>query len=134
MGRSIHIPTAGSPQERVWGICQRTLAQIALKLAMVLFLAFGLTGTTFAIDQPPETASQQRAWLLSHLVTDMKSVGSFTGGDIAQMVTPAIVARAQRVRKRKAQRLAIATSVRQVCKATIMGVDYLRCDSGMNGL
>jgi hypothetical protein len=87
MNAAIHIPTTGSPQERVLGICQRMLAQITLKLAMVLVIAIGLTGTALAIDQPPETASQQRAWLLSHLVTDMQSVGTFQSGDIGQMVT-----------------------------------------------
>ena len=46
-----------------------------------------LTGTCLAMDQPPETASQQRAWLLSCLVTDMQGVGSFTSDDIARMVT-----------------------------------------------
>jgi hypothetical protein len=50
-------------------------------------LAPGLIGTARAVDQPPETAPQQRAWLLSHLVTDMQSVGSFTSDDIARMVT-----------------------------------------------
>jgi hypothetical protein len=52
---------------------------------LLLFLAVG--STALAIDQPPETASQQRAWLLSHLVTDMQSVGSFTSDDIARTVT-----------------------------------------------
>jgi hypothetical protein len=39
------------------------------------------------MDQPPETAPQQRAWLLSCLVTDMQSVGSFTSDDVARTVT-----------------------------------------------
>ena len=51
----------------------RTPARAACLLAVFL-----VAGTAFAIDQPPETAPQQRAWLLSHLVTDMQSVGSFT--------------------------------------------------------
>jgi hypothetical protein len=55
-------------------------------LATGLVLAC-LTGTCLAIDQPPETAPQQRAWLLSCLVTDMQSVGSFTSDDIARTVT-----------------------------------------------
>jgi hypothetical protein len=55
-------------------------------LAIVLVLV-SLTGTSLAIDQPPETAPQQRAWLLSCLVTDMQSVGSFTSDDIARTVT-----------------------------------------------
>jgi hypothetical protein len=55
-------------------------------LATVLVLV-SLTGTSLAIDQPPETAPQQRAWLLSCLVTDMQSVGSFTSDDIARTVT-----------------------------------------------
>ena len=87
MNHAIRILAAGSPQERALGICQRMLAQIVFKLAMVLTVVLGLTGTAFAIEQPPDTAPQQRAWLLSHLVTDMQSVGSFTGDDIARMVT-----------------------------------------------
>jgi hypothetical protein len=55
-------------------------------LATVLALV-SLTGTCQATDQPPETAPQQRAWLLSRLVTDMQSVGSFTSDDIARTVT-----------------------------------------------
>jgi hypothetical protein len=55
-------------------------------LATVLVVAC-LTGTCLATDQPPETAPQQRAWLLSHLVTDMQSVGSFTSSDVARTVT-----------------------------------------------
>jgi hypothetical protein len=45
-----------------------------------------LTGTSLAIDQPPDTAPRQRAWLLSHLVTDMQSVGSFHDGDFVEVV------------------------------------------------
>jgi hypothetical protein len=63
------------------------LRQIAVKLMVAFVLAPGLIGTARAVDQPPETAPQQRAWLLSHLVTDMQSVGSFTSDDIAGMVT-----------------------------------------------
>jgi hypothetical protein len=87
MNHAIDILATGGPEERAPGICQRMLAQITFKLAMVLTVALGLTGTAFAIEQPPDTAPQQRAWLLSHLVTDMQSVGSFTGGEIGQMVT-----------------------------------------------
>jgi hypothetical protein len=56
-------------------------------LAAAVLLVIGLTGTALAIEQPPATAPQQRAWLLSHLVTDMQSVGSFMSDDIARMVT-----------------------------------------------
>jgi hypothetical protein len=57
------------------------------KLLGATLLMFVFTGTTLAIEQPPGTAPQQRAWLVSHLVTDMQSVGSFTSADTAQMVT-----------------------------------------------
>jgi hypothetical protein len=63
------------------------LTKIAVKVLVAFVLAPGLIGTARAVDQPPETAPQQRAWLLSHLVTDMQSVGSFTSDDIAQMIT-----------------------------------------------
>ncbi len=63
------------------------LARQAATLAVVLLVFFAAGSTALAIDQPPETAPQQRAWLVSHLVTDMQNVGSFTSSDIAQMVT-----------------------------------------------
>jgi hypothetical protein len=62
-------------------------AAIAAKLLAAIVLTFVFTGTTLAIEQPPDTAPQQRAWLVSHLVTDMQSVGSFSSTDTAQMVT-----------------------------------------------
>jgi hypothetical protein len=85
MNSAIHIPTTGSPSAA--GIWQRMLKQVAVKLIVAFLLAPGLIGSARAVEQPPETASQQRAWLTSHLVTDMQSVGSFTSNDIAQMVT-----------------------------------------------
>jgi len=85
MNAAIHISTAGSPSAP--GICQRMLTKIAVKLIVTFALAFGMTGSAVAMDQPPDTAPQQRAWLLSHLVTDMQSVGTFQSNDIAQMVT-----------------------------------------------
>jgi hypothetical protein len=66
---------------------RRQAAGLAAKAwATVLILAC-LTGTSLAIDQPPDTAPQQRAWLLSRLVTDMQRVGSFTSDDVARTVT-----------------------------------------------
>jgi hypothetical protein len=65
---------------------RRRLVQIVAQVAITLTLALGLSGTTFAIEQPPALASQQRAWLLSHLVTDMQNVGTFQSSDIARMV------------------------------------------------
>jgi hypothetical protein len=59
---------------------------IATKVMVVVLLGLGLTGMTFAIEQPPATASQQRSWLVGHFASDMQSVGSFTGNDVAQMV------------------------------------------------
>ncbi len=85
MNAATHIVTAGNPSAP--GICQRMLRQIAVKVVVAFLLGPGLIGSARAIEQPPETVSQQRAWLLSHLVTDMQSVGSFTSTDIAQMVT-----------------------------------------------
>ncbi len=85
MNTANHVPTAGSSSAP--GICQRMLKQIAVKLMVAFLLAPGLIGSARAVEQPPETAPQQRAWLLSHLVTDMQSVGSFSSNDIAQMVT-----------------------------------------------
>ena len=71
------------PEQRL----RRQAAGLAAKaLATGLVLAC-LTGTCLATEQPPETAPQQRAWLLSCLVTDMQSVGSFQSGDIARTVT-----------------------------------------------
>jgi hypothetical protein len=85
MNAAIHIQTTGSPSAP--GICQRMLKQIAVKLMVAFLLAPGLIGSARAVEQPPETAPQQRAWLLSHLVTDMQSVGTFQSDDIARMVT-----------------------------------------------
>ena len=68
-------------------IRQRRPAEFAAMVFVAILLAFGMTGTAVAMDQPPDTAPQQRAWLTSHLVTDMQSVGRFTSNDIAQMVT-----------------------------------------------
>jgi hypothetical protein len=55
-----------------------------VKVLVLVLLVLGRTGTSLAIDQPPATAAPQRAWLLSHLTTDMRGVGSFTSDDIAQ--------------------------------------------------
>ena len=63
------------------------LARQAATSAVVLLAFLAAGSTALAVDQPPETAPQQRAWLLSHLVTDMQSVGSFTSEDIARMAT-----------------------------------------------
>ena len=79
MSRADQVPIVGTPSIR-----QR---HVAVKVVAAILFVLGLTGTALAIDQPPETVPQQRAWLLSHLVTDMQSVGSFTSDDIARMVT-----------------------------------------------
>ena len=78
--------TFSSPLGPEQGLRRQAAGLAAKALATVLVLV-SLTGTSLAIDQPPETAPQQRAWLLSHLVTDMQSVGSFTSDDIARSVT-----------------------------------------------
>ena len=75
-----------NPTDRIWNRSPIRLARQAAALAVAL-LVFLVAGTALAVDQPPETAPQQRAWLLSHLVTDMQSVGSFQNDDIARMVT-----------------------------------------------
>ena len=87
MNRTMEVPSAASPQGAKAGIRRRILTQVAVKVLVLVLLVLGLAGTTLAMDQPPATAPQQRAWLLSHLVTDMQSVGSFTSGDVAQMVS-----------------------------------------------
>jgi hypothetical protein len=80
MNKPLYPPESGkSGHRQSVGFATQILA------AILLLLCF--TGTTLAIEQPPETAPQQRAWLLSHLVSDMQSVGSFTSSDTAQMVT-----------------------------------------------
>ncbi len=85
MNTANHVPTIANPSAP--GICQRMLKQIAVKLMVAFLLAPGLIGSARAVEQPPETAPQQRAWLLSHLVTDMQSVRTLQSNDIAQMVT-----------------------------------------------
>jgi len=87
MTPAIHIPTTGGPEKRAPGICQRILIRIAVKVMVVALFGPGLIGTAFAIEQPPATASQQRAWLVGHLVTDMQNVGSFTSSDLARMTS-----------------------------------------------
>jgi hypothetical protein len=64
-----------------------TLPVWKVAAAAFLFLLFLAAPTTLAVDQPPQTAPQQRAWLLSQLVTDMQSAGAFSSNDIAKMVT-----------------------------------------------
>jgi hypothetical protein len=86
MNTLISIPTLASPDERA-PICRQSLARGVFKLLAAAALAIGLASSGLAIEQPPEAAPQQRAWLLSHLVTDMQSVGSFTSDDVARMVT-----------------------------------------------
>ena len=71
------------PEQRL----RRQAAGLAAKALATVMVSVCLTGTCLAMDQPPETAPQQRAWLLSCLVTDMQSVGSFTSDDIARTVT-----------------------------------------------
>jgi hypothetical protein len=65
---------------------RRQAAGFAAKALATGLALICLTGACLAMDQPPETAPQQRAWLLSHLVTDMQSVGSFRHGDFAEVV------------------------------------------------
>ena len=78
--------TFSSPLGPEQGLRRQAAGLAAKALATVLVLV-SLTGTCLATDQPPETAPQQRAWLLSHLVTDMQGVGSFTSDDVARTVT-----------------------------------------------
>ena len=86
MNTPLHPSAFSSPLGPEQGLRRQTAGLAAKALATVLVLAC-LTGTSLATDQPPETAPQQRAWLLSRLVTDMQSVGSFTSEDIARTVT-----------------------------------------------
>ncbi len=86
MNAPLHPSAFSSPLGPEQGLRRQAAGLAAKALATVLVLV-SLTGTSLAIDQPPETAPQQRAWLLSHLVTDMQSVGSFTSDDIARTVT-----------------------------------------------
>ena len=86
MNTPLHPSAFSSPLGTEQGLRRQAAGLAAKALATVLVLAC-LTGTCLATDQPPETAPQQRAWLLSRLVTDMQSVGSFTSDDIARTVT-----------------------------------------------
>ena len=86
MNAPLYPSTFSSPLGTRQGLRRQAAGLAAKALATVLVLV-SLTGTCLAIDQPPETAPQQRAWLLSCLVTDMQSVGSFTSDDIARTVT-----------------------------------------------
>ena len=57
--------------------------------AAVLLAVFLAAGTALAIDQPPQGADQQRAWLVGHLVSDMEALGTFDGNTLAKV--PGIV-------------------------------------------
>ena len=83
----MNVPlTFSSPLGPGQGLRRQAAGLAAKALATVLVLV-SLTGMSLAIDQPPDTAPRQRAWLLSCLVTDMQGVGSFTSDDIARTVT-----------------------------------------------
>ena len=57
--------------------------------AAVLLGVFLTAGTALAIDQPPQGAEQQRAWLVGHMVGDMQALGTFDGNALAKL--PGIV-------------------------------------------
>ncbi len=42
-------------------------------------------GSVLAVDQPPPEPEQQRAWLVGHLVTDMKGLGIYSADDFAKV-------------------------------------------------
>ena len=86
MNAPLYPSTFSSPLGTEQGL-RRQAARLAAKALATVLVLVSLTGTCLAMDQPPETAPQQRAWLLSRLVTDMQGVGSFTSDDIARMVT-----------------------------------------------
>jgi hypothetical protein len=48
-------------------------------------LAISVVGSAFAIDQPPQDPEQQRPWLVGHLVTDMKTLGTFSSADFGKV-------------------------------------------------
>ena len=84
MNAPLHPSAFSSPLGTEQGLRRQAAGLAAKALATVLVLV-SLTGTSLAIDQPPDTAPRQRAWLLSHLVTDMQSVGSFHDGDFVEV-------------------------------------------------
>jgi len=86
MNALLPSPAFSSPLGTEQGL-RRQAARLAGKALATVLVFVCLTGTCLAMDQPPETAPEQRAWLLSRLVTDMQSVGSFTSDDIARTVT-----------------------------------------------
>jgi hypothetical protein len=55
----------------------------------VILTTFLATAAAFAVDQPPQDPEQQRAWLIGHVITDMKALGTFDGNAIAKV--PGIV-------------------------------------------
>ena len=67
--------TLGEPATMIG---QRTPKQSLFLLVAVVLLVCGSATSSLAADQPPKSAPQQRAWLLSHLVTDMQSAGQYT--------------------------------------------------------
>jgi hypothetical protein len=44
-----------------------------------------MAGNALAIDQPPQDPEQQRPWLVGHLVTDMKTLGTFSAADFGKV-------------------------------------------------
>jgi len=53
-------------------------------IAALLLMSFA-AGNTLALDQPPAEPEQQRAWLVGHLVTDMKGLGIYSADDFAKV-------------------------------------------------
>ena len=76
--------TLGEPAAMIG---RRMPKQSLFLLVAAVLLICGLATSSLAADQPPKSAPQQRAWLLSHLVTDMQSADRYASADVAQTVT-----------------------------------------------
>jgi hypothetical protein len=61
-----------------------TVISILPRAAAAILLAFVLAGTALAVERPPVRPEQQRAWLASRLVADMRATGVFSGDEIAE--------------------------------------------------
>ena len=85
MNALVRILTVGSLPLNGLVRYRRIVTQIVVKFVVAALLGPGLIGTALAVDPPPATAAQQRAWLVGHLVTDMQNVGSFSSADVARM-------------------------------------------------